>query len=138
MMDTVGVKGYKIPEYIPPTPVTIGWNEKKAITISNEKKTMNWKSEYIPAASLFADAKEGSILKVSFDNGGALLRLTSSDWKTNYNTGDFLNGNAGGENIHVSGKELYYIITASDAVAWKAKGLIISGSGTVSSIKFMP
>ena len=138
MMDTVGVKGYKIPEYIPPTPVTIGWNEKKAITISNEKKTMNWKSEYIPAASLFADAKEGSILKVSFDNGGALLRLTSSDWKTNYNTGDFLNGNAGGENIHVSGKELYYIITASDAAAWKAKGLIISGSGTVSSIKFMP
>lgn len=138
MMDTVGVKGYKLPEFIPPTPDSIGWKESAAITISSVQKTMNWQSEYIPAASLFAGAKAGSILKVTFATGGATLRLTSSDWKTNYNTGDFLNGNAGGENIHVSGKELYYIITASDAAAWKAKGLIISGSGTVSSIKFMP
>ena len=138
MMDSVGVTGYKIPQYVAPTAGSIGWNESAAVTISNERKELKWQSEYKPAASKFSDAKAGSILKVTFASGGATLRLTSADWKTNYNTGDFLNGNAGGENIHVSGKELYYIITASDAAAWKSKGLTISGgNGTITSIKFL-
>ena len=138
MMDTVGVTGYSIPEYVAPTASSIGWNESNAVTVSNEQKAINWKSEYKSAASFFTNAKEGSIIKVSFNASGASLRLTSADWSTNYNTGDMLNGQASGENISVTASEFYYILTASDAVDWKAKGLTISGAnGTITSIKFI-
>ena len=138
MMDTVGVTGYSIPEYVAPTASSIGWNESNAVTVSNEQKTIDWNSEYKPSASSFANAKEGSILKVSFTASGATLRLTSADWKTDYNTGDMLNGQASGTNINVTASEFYYILTASDATAWKSKGLTISGAnGTITSIKFL-
>ena len=138
MMDTVGVTGYTIPEYVAPTPSSIGWNESNAVTVSNEQKNINWKSEYKPAASYFANAKEGSILKITFTASGTNLRLTSPDWTTDYNTGDMLNGNASGTNITVTASEFYYILTASDAADWKAKGLTISGAnGTITSIKFL-
>lgn len=138
MMDTVGVTGYTIPEYVAPTPSSIGWNESNAVTVSNEQKTIDWNSEYKPAASYFAYAKEGSILKITFTASGATLRLTSEDWTTDYNTGDMLNGNASGTNITVTASEFYYILTASDAADWKAKGLTISGAnGTITSIKFL-
>lgn len=138
MMDTVGVTGYSIPEYVAPTASSIGWNESNAVTVSNEQKTIDWNSEYKPSASSFANAKEGSILKVSFTASGASLRLTSADWSTNYNTGDMLNGQASGANITVTASEFYYILTASDAADWKAKGLTISGAnGTITSIKFL-
>ena len=138
MMDTVGVTGYTIPEYVAPTLSSIGWNESNAVTVSNEQKTINWNNEYKPAASFFTNAKEGSILKVSFTASGATLRLTSEDWTTDYNTGDMLNGNASGTNITVTASEFYYILTASDAADWKAKGLTISGAkGTITSIKFL-
>ena len=138
MMDTVGVTGYSIPEYVAPTPSSIGWDEASAVTISTDKKEINWKSEYKPEASNFVNAKSGSILKISFTESGATLRLTSADWKTNYNTGDILNGQAGGENISVTASEIYYILTASDASAWKANGITISGAnGTITSIKFL-
>jgi hypothetical protein len=138
MMDTVGVTGYSIPEYVAPTASSIGWNESNAVTVSNEQKTIDWNGEYKPSASYFANAKEGSILKVSFTASGATLRLTSADWKTDYNTGDMLNGQASGTNINVTASEFYYILTASDATAWKSKGLTISGAnGTITSIKFL-
>ena len=137
-MDTVGVTGYSIPEYVAPTASSIGWNESNAVTVSNEQKIIDWNSEYKPSASYFANAKEGSILKVSFTASGASLRLTSADWKTDYNTGDMLNGQASGTNINVTASEFYYILTASDATAWKSKGLTISGAnGTITSIKFL-
>ena len=49
-----------------------------------------------------------------------------------------LNGQASGTNINVTASEFYYILTASDATAWKSKGLTISGAnGTITSIKFL-
>lgn len=138
MMDTVGVTVYSIPEYVAPTPSSIGWDEASAVTISTDQKEINWQSEYKLESSNFVNAKSGSILKISFTESGATLRLTSADWKTNYNTGDILNGQAGGDNISVTASEIYYILTASDASAWKANGITISGAnGTITSIKFL-
>ncbi len=138
MMDTVGITDYSIPEYVAPTPSSIGWDEASAVTISTDQKEINWQSEYNLESSNFVNAKSGSILKISFTESGATLRLTSADWKTNYNTGDILNGQAGGDNISVTASEIYYILTASDASAWKANGITISGAnGTITSIKFL-
>ena len=138
MMDTVGVTGYSIPEYVAPTPSSIGWNESAATTISSEQKTINWESEYTPAASYFSGAQTGSILKISFTAKGASLRLTNGSWTIIYNQGDILNGSASGDNISVTDIDLYYILTASDASAWSSNGLTISGTGgTITSVKFL-
>ena len=130
MMDTVGVTGYSIPEYTILTADNIGWDESSATTISTESKIINWDSEYTPAASYFTGAQEGSILKISFaDSASAVnLRLTNSNWSVTYNTGSKI----------VNGNDIYYVLTASDATAWKTSGLTISGAGgTVTSIKFL-
>ena len=129
MMDTVGVTGYDIPEYKEGDEVkALGWDESAATTISTEQKELNWKSEYQPAASYFSGAKEGSILKVAFAASGATLRLINSDWSVTYSSGTTL----------TDGSDIYYVLTASDASAWKASGLTISGAnGTVTSIKFL-
>lgn len=130
MMDTVGVTGYSIPEYVILTVDNIGWNESSATTISTEQKTINWQSEYTPSESYFTGAQEGSILKISFADAASSvnLRLTDSNWSVIYNTGSTI----------VNGNDIYYVLTASDATAWKTSGLIISGvGGTVTSIKFL-
>lgn len=128
MMDTVGVTGYSIPEYVIPTVSNIGWDESKATTISEESKELNWGSEYKPAASYFTGAQEGSILKVAFAASGATLRLTNSSWTVTYNSGTTL----------TDGSDIYYVLTASDASDWKASGFTISGAnGTVTSVKFL-
>lgn len=130
MMDTVGVTGYSIPEYVILTADNIGWNESAATTISTESKIIKWDSEYTPSESYFSGAQEGSILKISFaDSASAVnLRLTNSNWSVTYNTGSTI----------VNGNDIYYVLTASDATAWKTSGLTISGAGgTVTSIKFL-
>lgn len=137
MMNTVGITGYSIPEYIEPTVDSIGWDESKATTISTEAKVLNWGSEYTPGASYFSAAKEGSILKLTFSASGADLRLTNGNWSKVYNSGTIINGTASGDNISVSGTELYYVLTATDASDWKSSGLTISGqNGTVTGIYF--
>lgn len=129
MMDTVGVSGSSIPEYVVPTVSNIGWDASKAVTISTEEKTLNWGSEYKPSASYFTGATEGSILKLTFaDTASSVkLRLTNSNWSVTYNSGVTL----------TDGNDIYYVLTASDAEAWASTGLTISGEGgTVTGVYF--
>lgn len=140
MMDTVGVTGYSIPEYVAPTTSSIGWSESEAVSISSNTTTLGWDTKF--TIGTLANAKEGSILKISFASTSASIKIIDSSWNT-FADGFILNGNvnkAEGDSYNVitpTAKDLYYMLTSSDAVAWKSKNIYIAGSGTVTSVKFL-
>lgn len=140
MMDTVGVTGYSIPEYVILTPENIGWNESAATTLFTGSLNTDWTAKTFDK-SKFSGAKAGSILKVSCNSAtSGAIRMINSDWTVVYNQGEIVNAVDGGENFNVSAGavDVYYILTASDAAAWKANGFGIVGPGlTITSIKFM-
>lgn len=140
MMDTVGVTGYTLPEYIPVTPDTIGWDESKANTIFTGSKKTEWDA-YSMNASNFSGAKAGSVLKVSVtSNAGGCIRLINNSWTVRYDQGQVINGKLAGENFTISSGTLdfYYVLTESDASDWKTNGCGIVGPDlTITSIKFM-
>jgi endoglucanase len=136
MMDTVGVSGYSIPEYVVPTVSNIGWDASKATTVSTNESTLSWGTDYKLDKSYFANATEGSILKVTFSASGAAIKLINSSWTT-YSDGTIVNGSASDGVITVSDTDLYYVLTSSDASAWKSQDMYIAGqNGTVTGVYF--
>ncbi len=137
MMDTVGVTEYSIPEYVEPTVSTIGWNDSKATTISSTSTELSWTTNYKLAKSNFADAKEGSILKLTFTAKKAAIKIINSSWAT-YSSGTIINGTADSDGvITASATELYYVLTAADATAWKSNDIYIAGqNGTITKTEF--
>ena len=137
MMDTVGVTGYSVPEYVIPTVSNIGWDESKAVTITTTSAELQWNNDYKLAQSFFANAKEDSILKLTFSASGAAIKIINSSWTT-YSKGTIVNGSAGGDDvITASSKDLYYILTASDASAWNTQDIYIAGqNGTITGAYF--
>lgn len=140
MMKTVGVTGYSIPQYVAPTPETYGWNESAAVTIFTGSLYTDWTAHTL-AASNFSGAKEGSVLKVSCTSvSGGSIRMINNDWTIKYNKGKALNGKLSGDDFGIAAGtvDFYYVLTASDARAWKNNGFGIVGPGlTITSIKFM-
>ena len=138
MMDTVGVTGYLIPEYVVPTVSNIGWDESKAVTISTTSSTLSWGTDCKIDKSYLSNAAEGSILKITFAATGAAIKIINSDWTT-YSNGTIVNGSVTSDDgvITASDTSLYYTLTASDASAWKTHDIYIAGqNGTVTGIYF--
>ena len=140
MMDTVGVTGYSIPEYVVPTVSNIGWDESSATTIISSNSTpLDWNTEFKLEKSNFPSAQEGSIIKITFASSGASIKIINSGWTT-YSSGTIVNGSADSDGvITASSTDLYYVLTASDATAWKSNDIYIAGptTVTVSSVKFL-
>lgn len=139
MMDTVGVTGYTIPEYVVPTVSNIGWDESKAVTISTTSSTLSWGTDCKIDNSYLSNAAEGSILKITFAASGASIKIINSAWTT-YSNGTIVNGSVTSDDgvITASDTSLYYVLTASDASAWKTQDIYIAGqNGTVTSVKFL-
>ena len=138
MMDTVGVTGYSVPEYVIPTASNIGWDEASATTIATTSATLSWGTDYKLNKSYFENAAEGSILKITFKASGASIKIINSSWTT-YSDGTIINGSADSDGvITASNTDLYYVLTSSDATAWKSQDMYIAGqNGTVTSVKFL-
>ncbi|MCR5188386.1 MAG: glycoside hydrolase family 5 protein [Treponema sp.] len=140
MMDTVGVTGYSIPEYVEPTTSSIGWDEDSAITITpSDAGALAWgTSANTLSSSNFSNAQAGSILKITFTASGAAIKLINSSW-TPYSSGTIVNGSSNSDSvITASSTDLYYVLTSSDASAWKSNNIYIAGqNGTVSAVKFL-
>ena len=138
MMDTVGVTGCLVPEYVIPTVSNIGWDEASATTIATTSATLSWGTDYKLNKSYFENAAEGSILKITFKASGASIKIINSSWTT-YSDGTIINGSADSDGvITASSIDLYYVLTSSDATAWKSQDMYIAGqNGTVTSVKFL-
>lgn len=140
MMDTVGVTGYSIPEYIIQTVNTIGWDESAATTITpSDAGTLRWRTDANTlSSSNFANAQAGSILKITFSASGASIKIINSSWNV-YSTGTVVNGSVSSDGaIRASTTDLYYVLTDSDANAWKTNNIYLTGQdGTVTAVKFL-
>ncbi|MCR4579463.1 MAG: glycoside hydrolase family 5 protein [Treponema sp.] len=138
MMTTVGVTDYSIPEYEIPTTSSIGWDSSKAKTVNSSTAELGWNNDYKLDKSYFSSATEGSILKITFENSGAAFKIINSSWTT-YFEGQILNGsvNTSSGVITATASELYYVLTASDATAWKSQDIYLAGqNGTVTGVYF--
>ena len=140
MMNTVGVTGYSIPLYVKPTPEGLGWKGTATKSIVTKPGVLAWGTDSnILAKSNFANAKEGSILKIVFKASGANFKIINSSWTT-YGAGKILNGTIEGDSKNVitsNSTELYYVLSASDAAAFKSNDIYLAGqNGTVTAVYF--
>ncbi len=131
MMDTVGITDYSIPEYVIPTPENIGWDESKAknVQVTNMGEA-NWDGAFNKMSKeSFVNAKNGSILKISFGTPTNSCEFVDSSWDYRFNS-------SSAETL-VDGNDLYIILSNAEASKWKTTDIsIVGGNLNVTAVKF--
>lgn len=133
MMDIAGVTGYSIPKYIIPTLDNIGWNESNAntVTVAN-MGAADWSASYNKIAkSAFANAKAGSIIKITFASPTSECRFVDNSWSYQFNSTE-------ATATVQSGNDLYVVLTDEEAEKWKTTDISIVGANiNITAVKFL-